>query len=205
MLTGGERPGTVAFVDLDGVGATRWQRLFDDLEAEYDAAAAAELESEVATRARGEMARLRLVDRLRPATGHPLVVQTAGSITVRGTLSGVGPDWLLLTEGAGVEVLVPLAAVHSITGLGARSMEPGSEGQVAARLALGHALRGIARRRAAVAVTLADGSVVHGTLDRVGADFVELAEHPPGEPRRSDAVRRVRTVPLWALAGVRTA
>ena len=191
-------------METEGAGSARWQRLFDDLEAEYDAVAAAELESEVATRARGELARLRLVDRLRPAIGHPLVVQTQGSVTVRGILSGVGPDWLLLSEGV-AEVLVPLAAVHSVVGLGARSAEPGSEGHVAARLALGHALRGIARRRAAVAVTLADGSVVHGTLDRVGSDFVELAEHPPGEARRSAAVQRVRAIPFTALAGVRTA
>lgn len=184
--------------------SARWQRLFDELEAEYAAVAAAELDSEVRVRARGELARLRMVDRLRPAVGHPLELRTLGAGSIRGRLSGVGPDWLLLAETAAVEVLVPLAAVLSVRGLGARSLEPGSEGQVAARLGLGHALRGIARRRAAVALTLVDGSVLHGTIDRVGADFVELAEHPPGEPRRADAVRGVRTVPVAALAGVRT-
>ncbi len=203
-MTGAGVRDTVADVDSDPGESARWRRLFDDLEAEYGAAAAGDLESEVATRARGELARLRVVDRLRPAVGHPLVVLAVGAGSVRGRLSGVGPDWLLLTENPGVEVLVPLAAVLSVSGVGTHSLEPGTEGQVAARLALGQALRGIARRRAPVAVTLADGSVLHGTLDRVGADFVEMAEHPPGEPRRADAVRGVRTLPFSALAAVRT-
>ncbi|HVE64759.1 MAG TPA: hypothetical protein VNB94_13285 [Mycobacteriales bacterium] len=187
----------------DRSAAGRWQRLFDDLEAEYDAGAAAELEIEVATRARGEWARLGLVDRLRPAIGHPLVLHTSGAAALRGTLCGLGPDWLLLAEAAGDEVVVPLASLLSVSGLGARSAAPGSEGQVVARLALGHALRGIARRRAGVAITLLDGSVLHGTLDRVGADFVELAEHPAGEPRRAPAVSGVRALPFSALACVR--
>jgi hypothetical protein len=49
-----------------------------------------------------------------------------------------------------------------------------------------------------------DGTTVDGTFDRVGADFVELAEHARGEPRRAAAVSRVRTVPLAAVAVVRT-
>lgn len=182
----------------------RWERLFGDLEGEYDALAAAELDSEVRTRTRGELARLRLADRLRPALGHPVAVSAHGAGAVHGRLVGVGPDWLLLAESGSSEVLVPSAAVLSISGLGARSSEPGSEGQVAARLGLAHALRGIARRRAAVSVTLVDGSVLHGTVDRVGSDFLELAEHPPGEPRRADAVRGVRAVPFPALAAVRS-
>jgi hypothetical protein len=54
-------------------------------------------------------------------------------------------------------------------------------------------------------LTLIDGSTAAGTLDRVGADFVEVAEHAQGEPRRHDAVRAVRAYPLTSLAVVRRA
>ncbi len=98
---------------------------------------------------------------------------------------------------------MPLAAVTSIAGLGALSATPGSEGRVAARLGLASALRGIARDRSGTAITLVDATRIVGTIDRVGADFVEVAEHAPGEARRAKAVSQVRTVPLAALAVVR--
>ena len=43
-----------------------------------------------------------------------------------------------------------------------------------------------------------------GTVDRVGADFVEMTEHGAGEPRRRAEVSGVRTVPFAALALVRS-
>jgi hypothetical protein len=43
------------------------------------------------------------------------------------------------------------------------------------------------------------------TLDRVGADHVEVALHAPGEARRSSDVRRVEVILLAALATVRRA
>jgi len=64
-------------------------------------------------------------------------------------------------------------------------------------------LRGIARDRSAVRLLLRDGSALAGTVDRVGADFVELAAHPAGELRRRVEVRDVLVVPTAALAVVR--
>jgi hypothetical protein len=56
-----------------------------------------------------------------------------------------------------------------------------------------------------VHVVLDDGAVLSGTIDRVGADFLELAVHAPGEPRRAEAVRGVHAVALDGVAVMRTA
>jgi hypothetical protein len=181
----------------------RWQGLFDDLEAQFDAAQAAELAGEVAERTRRETALLRLGDRLRAAQGAPVAVALPGVGQLRGRLLDAGTDWLLLEESGGREVLVPLPAVLGVTGLGARSAAP-DDSAVGRRLDLRWALRGLARSRTGVALGLVDGSLVTGTLDRVAADHLDLAEHGPGEPRRAGAVRAVRLVPLTALAFVRS-
>ncbi len=182
----------------------RWRAFFDDLEAQLDAAADAELAGEVAERSRLEAGRVRLADRLAAATGAAVTVTLPGIGALRGDLLDAGADWLLLDEGAGREALVPLAAVLGITGLGARSAPPDAESELAKRLDLRWALRGLARGRAGVSVGLRDGGALSGTLDRVGADHCDLAEHPLGEARRATAVRQVRLLPFAALAVVRS-
>ena len=89
----------------------RWEGLFAELEAEAEALEAADLAGEVAERTRAELARLRLVDRLRPALGHPMTVSVGPAAVLTGRLLALGPDWLLVEEGTGAEGLVPLAAV----------------------------------------------------------------------------------------------
>ncbi|MDT7538354.1 MAG: hypothetical protein QOI82_1939 [Actinomycetota bacterium] len=182
----------------------RWEELFGDLEAQAEQLAAAELQAEVADRTRREVARLGLVDRLREAPEQSLVVTVWGAGAVHGRLLDAGVDWLLLQEVGLREVLVPLGAVLGITGIGPRAAAPGSEGEVARRLELRWALRGLARDRAGVSVVLKDASTLSGTLDRVGADHVDVAEHAPGEARRAAAVRQVRVVPITALALLRS-
>jgi hypothetical protein len=181
----------------------RWDELFADLEAQYDAVQDAELAAEVSDRTRRELALVRLIDRLRPAVGQRLTLRVSGVGGLDGQLIGLGPDWLLLGEIGSREALVSLSAVLSMSGLTAQSSSPGLEGKVAARLTLAFALRGIVRDRSPVTLSFIDGAITAGTLDRVGADFVEIAEHPPGELRRRDVVRTVRTVPLAAVAVVR--
>lgn len=181
----------------------QWAELFADLEAQAEALEAADLAAEIADRTRREQALLGLADRLRAATGTSLTVH-AGGLAVAGRLLASGRDWLLLEEPGHRQVLVPLAAISSVAGLGGRSDVPDGDGEVARRLDLRWALRGLARSRIGVQVVLGDGSALDGTLDRLGADHLDLALHAPGEARRAPAVRAVRTVPLAAVALVRS-
>ena len=183
----------------------RWAALFDDLEAQYQAAQRAEVASEISDRTRREVAVLQFADRLRPARGRSVTVWINGAGAARGVLDAVGPDWLLLREGAATELLIARGAIMSVAGLTADSDVGHNEGVVASRLTLTFALRTVARDRSLVTLRYIDGVSMTGTLDRVGHDFVEIAEHLPGEPRRRDAVRAVRTVPLTAIAVIRRA
>jgi hypothetical protein len=178
--------------------------LFRDLEGQVDAVASAELAAEVAERTRLELARIRLVDRLRAGEGRDLGVTVLGAGVLRGAMLDCGPDWLLLAEEGGREALVPLPAVLGVVGLDpGAATEPGSEGRLAARCGLGIALRALARDRADVGCTVLDGSTVAGTVDRVGADHLELATHQPGERRARGSGQALRLIPFAALSLVR--
>ena len=179
----------------------RWEQLFHDLEAQLGAAEAADLASEVADRTRRESALLTVRDRALGSCGSRVVVQAEGAGRVDGVLVEVGSQWLLLAEDGGRDALVPLPAVLGISGLGSRSAPPGHGGQVAMRLGLGSALRALARDRAVVTAVLTDGSTVAGTLDRVGADFVELTSR---DTDRDGLRPEVRLVPTSALGVVRS-
>jgi hypothetical protein len=180
----------------------RWQRLFADLQAELEAAQASADRSEDASRARLETGAVRLADRLGGALGRELVLGCRGAGQLRGVLSEVGSGWLLLTEGGGQELLVATATVRTVAGLDRATAVP-SAGEVGRRLDLRWAVRGLARDRSPVQVLLDDGGVLTGTVDRVGADFLELAEHAADEHRRTAAVRGVRGIALEAVAAVR--
>jgi hypothetical protein len=182
----------------------RWDELFADLDAQLSAAEAAELAAEVADRTRREVGQLRLVDRLRPVLGARVTLQVTGLGAARGTLLDAGADWLLVQEEGARELLLPTASLLSLGGVGGPAEVPGSEGEVVRRLDLRWALKGLVRSRSGVQLVLRDGSALTGTLDRVGADHVDLAEHAPGEPRRAAAVRQVRLVPLAALGAIRS-
>ncbi len=190
----------------------RWERLFDDLEAQLGADASRELAAEVADRTRRERALLGLSERLTAVLDGPTIeLRIAGLGTVRGVVSGSGPEWVLLDQrphtpmgsgrGPGPDrpVLVPTTAIRAVVGLaGARP-----SGAVARAFGLGAALRAVSRDRAVVDLVDIEGTVVTGTIDAVAQDLVEIAEHPGDVPRRSENVLRVVAVPFLALAAVR--
>lgn len=179
----------------------RWEALFADLEGRLAAQERLELDDEVAERTRRERALVELGDRLAAATGSRLRVGLVGGATVHGEVLDVGEGWVLLGgEPSAREVLLPLAAVATLSTLG-RGSEP--TGRVARRFGLGSALRAMSRDRSTVAVGLLGGaSVLVGTIDAVGADHLDLAEHPEGLPRRQENVRAVTTVRFGALLSV---
>ena len=196
----------------------RWDRLFADLEARFDELADADAAAESADRERVAIGAVSAIQRLSGSIDRPIRVRLAGGAAVGGTLRTVGPDWLLLTEGQGSDCLVALAAVTAVEGLTA-STGPEMTG-VGLRLDLRRALRGLARDRSPVAVAMtgwAGGSAptatgaygasgsgqLTGTIDRVGADFIEVAIHAAWEPRRAGTVRSVAMVPLAGIVLVR--
>ncbi len=181
----------------------RWELLFADLEARYEAELRGEDGPDQGSRVRAETGRVRLADRLRGAVGHPLVLSCRGVGDVTGRLVDLGPDWLLVVDEHGRELLVGTGAVRAVAGLGRETsagMDAGGGGAVARAWDLRRSVRALARDRSALRCLLDDGTVFTGTVDRVGADFLELAEHPLDEPRRHGAVRQVRAVALSAVA-----
>jgi hypothetical protein len=182
----------------------RWQQLFADLSGQLEHAEVEADRAEAASRARAEFGAIRLAERLRGGVGSRLLLRCRGAGHVPGILTDVGVDWLLVEDDRGAETLVAAAAVLSVEGLGRLTAPSADSGQVRGRLDLRWAVRALARDRSPVQVVLEDGARLTGTVDRVGADFCELAEHPADELRRPDAVRGVQGVALRAVVLVRT-
>jgi hypothetical protein len=149
----------------------RWEALFDDLEAQLDAAARSDLRADVHERTRAERASVALADRVRASAGERLRLTLRGGAVLEGAVLDVASQWLLLGDGPTRRALVPMGAIAAAAGLSPHVAPPA--GTVERRLTLGHALRALARDRAAV-VVLCDGFEVAGRLERVGADHVDL-------------------------------
>jgi hypothetical protein len=177
----------------------RWDRLFRDLEAQLMAEETRELRVEVADRTRRERALVELRARLLANIGTAVAVRTSAA-TYEGHLADAGADWLLLLHAAGERpVLLPTSAIRSLTGLRPGAQEPSL---VAKGLGLGSALRAISRDRAVVRLVDLEGHVLTGTIDAVGADHVEVAEHHTDEPRRSANVLGRHVMPFDGLSAV---
>jgi hypothetical protein len=193
----------------------RWQNLFDDLEGQLESELGAEEVDLLAEEERLRLGRLTLRDRIRAIhdadPAEPLTVAVRGGERVQLRIAAVGRDWIAGETDAGIlrSTIVPLAAVVALTPAGAQlaaslRADPAPEPPTAlsARLGLPFVLRDLCRRRAGVELLVA-GERAHGTIDRVGRDHLDVAEHPVGEPRRTASVARIRIVALGALDLVR--
>ena len=177
----------------------RWEGLFDDLEGQLAAEERRERDDEVAERTRRERALVTLEARVAAAAGSGIRLRLVDGTRVHGLLDDRGRDWVLVRQDSGRDALVPIASVVTLTAMQRDVGDPGT----ARRFGLGYALRALARDRATVAVTLAGGGpALVGTIDAVGADHLDLAEHPEGVPRRRENVTAVTTVPFGALVSV---
>ena len=174
-----------------------WEGLFADLEAQFEAQERLELDAEVADRTRRERALVDLHARLVGHVGRPLVTRLVTGTRLEGRLEDVGDGWVLLDVPPGGAV-VPLDAVVAWSGL---SLRP-QDATRARRFGVGHVLRGLARDRSPVRIVDRSGGLLTGTIDRVGADHLDLAEHHPDEARRTAAVRAVLSVPFAAIVSV---
>lgn len=181
----------------------RWDGLFADLEAQLAQAAWRETEAEAAELTRGEAASVHLVDRLRGAVGHRLALRLGGDLRVEVQVSTVGPAWVGGTDHAG-GVLVPLASIRSVDH---RLPMVAPERSASARaLGIGAVYRTMARARVPLAIVGQDGrQLTEGTIDRVGADHLDVALHARDELRRRQAVRGVCVVAFDAIGYVRSA
>lgn len=149
------------------------------------AEAAAEHRSEVAERTRAEHAEVTLAGRLRGA-GQVRVLLSDGT-----WLAGVPADvveghvWL---EDQPVAHLLPLAAVVAMQSDRQLVGPPSTE--VERRLGIGTAVRRLAKDRAFVHIRTGAGEFT-GTVERVGADHLELAVHAEQPRPRGQLPRTV--------------
>jgi hypothetical protein len=189
----------------------RWESLFDDLEGQLEQELDAEELELRAEEERLRIARMTLRDRMVAAAGaggDTLLLELTDGTVLQVRMTAYGRDWIagdavgeLAPRGP---VVVPVSGVAAVA-LGVGQIEQsiaaaaaGTTPPLADRLGLAFVLRTVCRRRTAVELLLPGGRL-HGTLDRVGRDHLDLAVHEPGTPRRRDAVRQVRIVPFGQL------
>jgi len=190
----------------------QWDRLFEDLEGQLAAEWEAERAVLDAESERLRIAKMVLRTRLRrleqdaTSVGVRLADGARRSVRIR----AVGTDWIAAqsADGGGGALIVPLAAVTGLEAahgalLATLEDAPLPVDELRERMTLGFLVRDLARRRTPLHISLRDGETLHGTVDRAGADHLDLAVHDAGQARRADAVRAFRIVPFDAIVSAR--
>ncbi|MDQ1127936.1 hypothetical protein [Microbacterium sp. SORGH_AS_0888] len=186
----------------------RWERLFEDLQTQF----ASEWEAERAvldTEAeRLRLARLPLRSRLRALVGDAATIEVVGGEPLRGTLTAAGEDWLGVDLDGGAAGVVRTDAIAALAidqeGLLHSAREDArTPRSLAERMSFGFVARDLARRRVTVGIHRLDGAVLTGTIDRAGADHLDLARHDPDVPRRAAEVTGFRLLPFAAIGWMR--
>jgi small nuclear ribonucleoprotein (snRNP)-like protein len=146
-------------------------RLLDDLEAQAEGLYLAERAAEVTELSVAQYAEVSLADRWQASVDRPIRVVMTDGWDLRGQLVRAGTNWIAVDVGGGRGWALHLRFVATVTGLADRTV-PRDVWPLSARLSLGSVLRRLAEEPGPVGLRLVDGRVVHGTLTRVGADFV---------------------------------
>lgn len=184
-------------VDEPISGSARFDDLLAGILAEAEAADAASMDADIAEVERAARAESRLLDRLRGQ--RQVSVEVVGGGQVTGLVAAVGRDVIVLSADDG-DWVIPAWALAAVIELGGGAREATSPSE---RLGFASVARAWARQRSVVRVLRMGAGPLDGTIDAVGADHLDLAEHDPGEPRRAEAVRRRVTVPLGAIGALR--
>lgn len=188
-----------------------WEALFDDLTSGLESEWEYERAAREAEQLRLHIARLTAHERFAAlaADRRPATLMLRDGRALAGDLVGVGADWVALHHaGPAALHLVPEAAIVSVVTDTAtlRACLPPTAASGASdaaslttRMTFGYIARDLARRRVPVFVHADGGWQHHGTIDRAGADHLDIAVHDRDVPRRSSAVR---TAHLLAFAHV---
>ena len=192
----------------------RWDRFFEDLEDQLDSEWEAERAALDTEAERLRLSRIPIRDRLVALSGGGrsagVSIECSDGTAVFGRVTRVGLDWFAVSAeapGSAVVWIVPLATLATMT-LAAEEVlstvrDAHSGSALAQRMSLGFVLRDLVRRRVPLTVMLASGRGLSGTLDRAGADHLDIALHDVGAPRRAAEIRGFRVVPFTAIAAVR--
>lgn len=195
-----------------------WDRLFEDLEGQLASEWEAERAARDAESERLRIAQLMLRGRLRILCERQasIIMDLANGRRLPLTLRTVGADWIA-AESAMVRgavptqsmLVIPLHAVHGISTdhgmvLGSLDEQEVPPSALRERMTFGFILRDLARRRVPLHLSTAKAEDIHGTIDRAGADHLDLALHDAGTARLAGAVQGFRIVPFNAVVCVRT-
>lgn len=148
----------------------RWDDLFADLQAQFDAAVSDQVPFEVTELAEAEIAGTTLADRWRARQGAALQVRLRDGSDREGVVTDATPEWVVLARGRR-RILIPRQAVVLAQPLGPSAPESTT---VERALGLGHVLRALAQERMEVVVHTVAGAY-RGRLARVGGDHCDLA------------------------------
>jgi hypothetical protein len=175
------------------------RRLFEELEAEFEASLRREAEQEAIAALRAQAAETLLWEALARRVGTEVVIRS-GSRLYRGTLLASYPDFFVVRAGNRTQHLIRLGPAVSVSLPAERDQLKPLPATARYRFAL--ALRELARRREPVRLELADGNVSDGTIELVGNDHLEVVEHDLAEARRAPAITGRRLLALAAIAVV---
>ncbi len=197
----------------------RWDNLFDDLEGQLEDELTADDVDLRAEEERLRLGRLSLRDRLAAIhsreprhSSYSLRVQLIDGSHVEVGPKAIGKDWLsadLVGEpGRRTQCVLPLGAIASLllTRDQVRRTLDGPlddpDRSLSTRLTLSFVLRDLCRRRSSVELRVRAGAAF-GTIDRVGRDHLDLAEHEAGSARRESMVSGYRVIPFDQVLLVR--